>query len=499
MHKLKVKDMDLESGGPLIAIINQEDATTLDLYTADRIRIKKGRKEIVAITDIAISNKLLKPGEIGLFEEGLIRLGVKNRETVSINIDKKPESLHVIKKKMDKESLNEKEIRKIVDDIVEGNLNQIELTYYVAANYINGMNDKETVALTKAMIDTGDRIEIKGKDKIVVDKHCIGGVAGNRTTTIVVPILAAAGLYVPKTSSRSITSPAGTADTMEVICNVTLPIEKIEKTIKKTNGCMVWGGAVNLAPADDTIINVEHPLSIDAEGQLLASILAKKGSVSAKYVLIDIPTGKEAKVKTLKKANHLANQFKKIGSKIGMKVICTLTDGNEPVGNGIGPGLEARDILWLFKGDKRAPQDLIEKSVNLAGLMLELTGKAKKGKGKEMAKELLDSGAASKKFMEIVKAQGARITKPEKIPLGKYKFNYVSKKTGKIKHISNKHIAKIARIAGCPKDKKAGLYLHKKKGDWVKKGDIIMTIYSDNSTRLKYAKATFEEINGIKL
>src|SRR3989338_8438542 len=309
--KLVVKDMDIATGGPRIVTLNYQDAKLYDLHHHDRILITFGNKRTMAIVDIGESSKAVPPGKIGMFEEVLYDLQVRGGGVVTIALAEKPESVRYIKQKLDGKQLTCHEICVIVQDIIEGRLSDIELTYYVAANYAFGMSDKEIVALTEAMIATGRKLPKLAK--IVVDKHCIGGVPGNRTSLGVVPILAAAGLMVPKTSSRSITSPAGTADSMEVLANVSFDRTKLLALLKKIHACMVWGGAVDLAPADDTIINVEHPLSIDAEGQLLASIMAKKGSVSATNVIVDIPVGVGAKIASHKKAAHLARQFHRLG------------------------------------------------------------------------------------------------------------------------------------------------------------------------------------------
>ncbi len=493
--KLKIRDMDIATGGILIAIVNESDARKLDLHHADRVRLKKGSRKVVAIIDIAESKKPVPPGVIGLFEEVLDRLGVNDGDIVDMELEKKPVSISFIKKKLDGKELNYKEIYAIIEDVAEGRLTDIELTYYVAGNYAFGMTLKEIVSLTRAMINTGDQIKLD--KKVVVDKHCIGGVPGNRTTPIVVAILSAAGLTVPKTSSRAITSPAGTADTIEVIAPVAHPVEKIKDIIKKTGGCMVWGGAVNLAPADDTIINVEHPLSIDAEGQLLASIMAKKGSVSATHVLIDIPIGKGSKIENKKEALHLKKWFENIGKELGMKIKVIVTDGSQPIGNGVGPALEARDLLKVLNDDEDQPMDLRKKCINIAGEMLELAGRSKVGEGRKLAKEILDSGRAYKKFWEIMKAQGGKIVKPQDIEVGKFTYDYLAPKSGRIIHIDDRSISKIARVAGCPRDKVAGVYLYKHKLDSVKKGEKIFTIYSKNNVKLGYAKEFMKIVDGI--
>ncbi|MBI4453750.1 thymidine phosphorylase, partial [Candidatus Woesearchaeota archaeon] len=285
--KLKVKDVDISSGGPLIAIMNHKDAAMLDLHVMDRIKIKRRGKIETVVVDIAQSDKVVPKGKIGVFEEVIGSLKLRNNDNVEITIARKPLSIDFIKKKLDGQKLSKQEIDQIVWDIVHNKLSAVELTYFVAACYTNVMTTEETILLTKAMVNHGDVLRLNKYP--VIDKHSVGGIPGNRTTMIVVPIIAAAGYYVPKTSSRSITSPAGTADTMEVLANVTFPIKKMKEIVLKIHGCIVWGGALNLAPADDKIIAVERPLEIDAESQLLASIMAKKHSVSSTHILIDVP------------------------------------------------------------------------------------------------------------------------------------------------------------------------------------------------------------------
>jgi len=481
--KLIVKDMDIATGGILIAILNEHDAQKYDMHPGDRILIEAGSRKITAVLDVAEHDKVVPHGKVGLFEEVLSALKVHHGDEIRITLEEKPVSLQYIRKKLDGKELNKEEIHTIIQDIVDNKLTDIELTYFVAAGYTRGFSDKETTLLTKAMIDTGEKLDIK--DGIILDKHCIGGVAGNRTTMLVIPIVAAAGFTIPKTSSRSITSPAGTADTMEVLANVSLDKKQIQQVVKKTGGCLVWGGAVNLAPADDRIIGVEHPLSIDAEGQLLASVMAKKGSVGAKHVLIDIPVGKGAKIEDKREAKHLACKFIKLGSSLGMTVDAVISDGSSPIGRGIGPALEARDVLWVLKNDARAPLDLRTKALTMAARIM--TVKYSPKKAAEIAKEILDSGKAYAKMVEIIKAQGEKITDPDKIPMAEQMSDYRATKSGKIVHIHNGVISKVARIAGAPHDPGAGLYIKKLVGEKVKKGDVLFTLYADSDQRLRYA------------
>jgi len=489
--KLKVKDMDIATGDVEVVILNQDDAALLDLHHMDRILVKRGKKSATAVLDIAESKKAVPHGRIGLFEEVIDAIKAKHGDIIEISLAKKPKSIEGIRKKLDGKELNYDDTYSIVKDIVENKLTAVELTSYVIANYARGMSMDEIVNLTKAMTLTGTTLKIKKKK--VFDLHSIGGVPGNRITMIVVPMMIAAGLIVPKTSSRAITSPAGTADTMDVLCDVTIPISKLSQMIKKIGGFIIWGGAVNLAPADDKIIKVEHPLSIDAEGQMIASIMAKKASVSATHVLMEIPYGKGTKVPDIESAKHLKHLFETVSSKIGILLEVMITEGTEPVGNGIGAALEARDCLWIFERDPRRPRDLEKKSIEVAATALEFAGMAKKGFGEMLAEEILTSGKASKIMLKIIKAQGGRCSHSEHVKFSKLSKDIFAEKTGSVTEINNLSISKIARLAGAPKDSRAGIYLYKHVGDSVKKGDVIYTIYAENKEKIAYSVAQSKE------
>ena len=481
--KLRSKDIDISRGGPLIVVVNHKDAEMLDLHVMDRIKIKKGSKVETVVVDIAQSDKVVPKNRIGVFEEVIKSLKLKNNDSVDISIARKPLSIDYIKKKLDGEKLSKNEISQIVWDIVHNKLSAVELTYFVAACYTNVMTTEETILLTKAMVKHGDVLKLNKYP--VIDKHSIGGIPGNRTTMIVVPIIAAAGYIMPKTSSRSVTSPAGTADTMEVLANVAFPINKMKEIVLKTNGCIVWGGSLNLAPADDKIIAVERPLQIDAESQLLASIMAKKHSVSSTHILIDVPIGKYAKVKNMVEAVKLKKKFEKIGKKLRKHVKVLLTDGLQPIGNGIGPALEARDVLWVLKRDPRRPIDLEKKSLLMCANIFDMIGIRD---GYRKAYEILNSGKAYQKMIEIIKAQGGKEIPAEDIKIGKYCYDIKSRRKGKIRAIDNMLISRIARIAGAPHDKGAGIYLYKHIGDKVNIGDKLFTIHSESMRELEYAK-----------
>jgi AMP phosphorylase len=490
---LKVRYFEIETGKPIV-VLNEEDMKELGVHVGDRIRISKGDKlAVTAIIDATTS--LVPPGEIAAFKDVKEALDLNGKDSVEVKPAAKPKSAEFIKKKMNGQHLHGHEITTIVQDIVENNISDIELTALMVSAYIRGYDMDETVALTQAMVETGEQINF-GQN--TVDKHCIGGVAGNRTTMLVVPIIAAAGMTMPKTSSRAITSPAGTADTMQVLAGVEFTIPELKEIVTKTGGFIVWGGSVNLAPADDKIIRVEYPLSIDPEGQVLASVMAKKKSVGSKYLVIDIPVGKGAKIEDMGVAQDLARKFIQLGNRLDIKTKCVVSDGSAPIGRGIGPALEARDILLCLDG--KGPLDLNNKSIDLAAALFELSGKVRVGEGRALAEKMLNSGKAKQKMLEIIEAQGGdhRI-KPETVPLGDKTVDILSDRAGKVNSIDSKLISKVARAAGAPKDLGAGVYLQACVGDTVKKGGKLYTIYAQNEGKLDEAVKMAQQLSPMRV
>jgi AMP phosphorylase len=474
--RLKVKIFPFLAGTP-ICMIHKKTAEKMSIHVNERVNISKRNKTIIAVVDTAKS--VIKKDEIAVSDEIVSALSLKKSELVEVRPSVNPISISYIKKKLDGYKLENKEIKEIIKDISTNELTEIEIAFFVAAVHSSGMTLQETKFLTKAMVETGKKIKLNGK---VIDKHSIGGIAGNRTTPILVPICAAAGLVMPKTSSRAITSAAGTADTIETLAKVDFTIDEIKKIIRKTNACFVWGGALGLAPVDDKIIKIEKTVNIDSTSQLLASILSKKISVGSKYILIDIPYGPSAKVNK-KQAISLKEKFLTLGKIFGLHLKVILTNGTEPIGNGIGPTLEMIDILKILRRED-GPVDLEEKSIELAAILLELSGKVKKGKGKQYAASILDSGLAFKKFKEIILAQKGHIID---LHPGDYFNNILATNKSRIKHIDNKLLNSLARFAGCPEDKRAGVYIYKKAGSYVQKGEKILTIYAESGEKLNNA------------
>lgn len=503
----KVKKLRIDSNHDYVVMLLEEDAIKLGLHSGDRVRVCPSAgcfidKKNFLVCELLIIDKVsskelsglkLKKGEIGIFESVFEKVEIKPNGRVSITPAIKPISVEYIKQKFEgKIKLKEEHFSQIILDIVLNRYTDIETTFFVLACSAHALDDNETIGLTKAMIKVGKSLNFKSikNHNIVVDKHCIGGIPGNRTTMIVVPIVAAAGLTIPKTSSRAITSPAGTADTMEVLANVDISLTDMDRIVREIGACITWGGALDLSPADDIIINVEHPLEIDSEGQMIASILSKKVTAGSTHVLLDIPVGKTAKYSKFE-GIRLKKRFEKIGKSVGLIVKVILSDGSQPIGRGIGPLLEAQDVLKVLKNDPDLPIRLKDKAIMMAGLVLEMGGTVKSGRGQNLAKEILELGLAHKKFEEIRDAQGRK----ELPKFAKYSYDVISTTAGEIDKIHNKQIASLAFMLGNPNDKSAGIYINKRLGEKVIKGETLFRIYSNSKTKLNYAKALVEEKN----
>lgn len=474
--ELIVEVLHITTGGVRVALLSEKSANLLGIHSSDRIRILCNNKEIIAIADIS---PLFPANRIGLYEETALALGIREDETVNVFLAPLPESLFNIRAKLHGERLREKDIIAIVKDVVERHLSPVEIAAFLTSLSIHGLSTGETEALSRAMITTGKTLDFNKTP--ILDKHSVGGIPGDKTSMLVVPIVAAAGFTIPKTSSRAITSPAGTADRVETLCPVTLSIPEIKRVVNETNGCLVWGGSLELAPADDLFIQVEYPLGIDP--MLLPSILSKKKAIGATHVAIDIPTGMGAKIKTRTEAYSLASDFVDLGKRLGLNIQCALTFGDQPLGCGIGPALEAKEALTTLMGG--GPPDLREKAVSLAGILFEMVGVQN---GRAMAEDMIDSGKAERKMRQIIAAQGGNDkVKPEDLPVGVHSFAVKSERAGKVLWLSTDDIVRIAREAGAPKEKGAGVVLNVKLGQSVHKDGVLFEIYAERSSKLNSA------------
>lgn len=474
---LKVVPLRFRADKPII-MLSGEDAQELDVKPLDRVQIALKKRSIVAIVNVSDG---FKPGVMGLYERVTSTLKAKEGDKVEIKRSKRPESIAYIKKKLNNNDLSKDEIEQIIKDVSDNRLSDIEMTAFVIGLHNHGLNITESKNMSEAMAQEGQQLRF---GKAVFDKHSIGGCPGDKTSMMLVPIIAAAGMTIPKTSSRSITSPAGTADKVECMCPVDLSIEDIKRVVGKTNGCLAWGGAVNLSPADDLFIKIEYPLAIDP--LLLPSVMSKKKAVGAKYVIIDIPTGMGDKIKNPADAQELAYKFIQLGTEMGIKVNCVSSFGGQPIGYGVGPALEAREALaTISRSTKQIPWDLMGKVFHIAAHLMAFKGVKD---GEDKALQIWKSGKAEKKLRQIIEAQGGnpRI-KPNDIPIGSHRISIASAYEGRVKWIDNKSIIQIAREAGAPKDKGAGILLHKKMNNNVRKGETLFDIYAEQTYKLNQA------------
>ncbi len=455
-----------------------------------KIEICHGGTSILATLAIMDDEHLLQHGEIGLGEQAFRRLGLPEGTEVAIAQAKPPASLEAVRRKIGGDTLTDDEIAAIIRDVARHLYSPMEIAAFLVA-CAAFMTTQETLALTRAMANVGNRL--KWDAPLVVDKHCIGGIPGNRTSMIVVPIVAAHGLIIPKTSSRAITSPSGTSDTMEVLANVDISVERMQEIVARENAVLAWGGRVNLSPADDVLISVERPLRIDTYEQMVASILSKKLAAGSTHLVIDIPVGPSAKVRSHNEAVRLRKLFEYVAGKVGITIDVVLTDGSQPIGRGIGPVLEARDVMAVLRGDADAPADLRDRAVMLAGRVLDFDPQLQGGQGYARALELLESGAALAAMERLILAQGPQQTA---MPLGQFTHEVPAPGDGRVTAIDCHLIARIARLAGAPMEKGAGIDLLCKVGDAVGAGQALYRIHATSQTGLDFACELAGESSG---
>lgn len=459
-----------------------------------KVEVRANGRAILATLNVVDDERVVAACELGLSEDAFALLGVEDGHTASIAQAEPPVSIPALHRKIAGERLGHDDYHAIVRDIAAHRYSKIELTAFVVAAHQVELDREEVFFLTDAMVATGRRLD--WRERPVVDKHCIGGLPGNRTSMLVVPVVAAHGMLCPKTSSRAITSPAGTADTMEVLAKVELPFAQLEEIVREHRGCVAWGGTAELSPADDVLISVERPLSIDSRGQMVASILSKKIAAGSTHLVLDIPIGPTAKVRSMPDAQRLKKLFEYVAARLHLALDVVITDGRQPIGNGIGPVLEARDVMRVLENDPRAPADLRQKALRLAGRVLEFDPDVRGGDGFAIARDILDSGRALAKMNAIIAAQGRREFDHNAPPLGRLTIDVDADRDGVVTGIDNLRVAQIARLAGAPKIRGAGIDLFRKLGDAVQHGDALYRIYADYPADLEFARQASAHANG---
>ena len=459
-----------------------------------KVEVRAEGRKILATLNVVDDDNIVGCGELGLSEDAFAQLAVESGHKATVSQAEPPESMGALFRKIDGERLSKDDFTSIVHDIAQHHYSKIELTAFMIATNRGGMDREEVFFLADAMVACGRRLD--WHSPLVVDKHCIGGIPGNRTSMLVVPIVAAHGMLCPKTSSRAITSPAGTADTMAVLANVELSFDKRSEIVRAHHGCLAWGGTANLSPADDVLISVERPLSLDSPAQMVASILSKKISAGSTHLVLDIPIGPTAKVRSMPDAQRLRQLFEYVATRMNLSLDVVITDGRQPIGFGIGPVLEARDVMRVLENDPRAPIDLRQKSLRLAGRLIECNPDVRGGDGFAIARDILDSGRALASMNAIIKAQGARPFNHNQPQLGALTFEVLAVTSGVVIGIDNLHIARIARLAGAPKVECAGVDLMHKLGDAVQAGDVLYRVHAEFHADLDFARQFSNKLSG---
>lgn len=492
---LKLKRVAVDTRGENVAFLARNCVAYRpeEFQALKKIEVLFNGHRLLASLMIVDDESIIGVDELGLSEQAFTRLGADVGTSVRIAPAEPPRSLDHLRQKIHGHTLEANQLEDIISDIAAHRYSEMEIAAFLVSS-AGFMTTGEMLALTRAMAKVGNRLSWQAP--IVVDKHCIGGIPGNRTSMIVVPIVAAHGLPIPKSSSRAITSPAGTADTMEVLANVDLSMQQMRTVVEDCGGCLVWGGHVNLSPADDVLISVERPLAIDTREQMVASIMSKKLSAGSTHLLIDIPIGPSAKVHSFGDAMRLRKLFEYVGREVGLQVEVVTTDGSQPIGRGIGPVLEARDVMAVLANEPDAPADLREKSLQLAGALIENDPGLRGGSGYARARQILDSGEALVSMNRIIDAQGRQ---PKVACAGELTKDMLAEKSGVVKAIDCYRMNRLARLAGAPLDKGAGIDLFKKVGDRVEKGEALYRIHACFESDYGFAATYADEDNGYML
>jgi pyrimidine-nucleoside phosphorylase len=405
--------------------------------------------------------------------------------------------LDIIIKKRDKQKLSFEEIKFFVNGFVAGSIPDYQASAFLMAVYLNGMDDEETSWLTSAMLHSGDIIKLEGFQEKIIDKHSTGGV-GDKTSLILVPLVAAAGVPVAKMSGRGLGHTGGTIDKLESIpgFKVEMSMDKFVNQVK-TKGLALTGQTGNLVPADKKIYALRDVTGTISNLSLIASsIMSKKLASGSDGIVIDLKVGDGAFVKTLSEAEKLANIMINIAQKMGKPLSAVLTSMQQPLGYAIGNALEVKEALDVLKG--KGPKDLVEVTLALGTEMLLLSGKyTDEEKARNYLQELIYNGEALKKCKEWIEAQGGQpeiIDNYNLLPKADYLFEYLSKDSGFISEILASHLGTASMKLGAGRTKKddvldmsAGIIIHKKVGDKAIKGEKLVTLYSGNESSFSLA------------
>jgi thymidine phosphorylase len=499
-HTLSIRRVGIDTWRESVAYLHRdcEAVRAAGFQALAKVQVRANGQTISAVLNVVDDERIVSACELGLSEDAFARLGIEEGHAAHVAPAEPPASLPALHRKIAGERLERDDLHAIIRDVAAARYSKIELAAFVVATNGWDLDRDEVLHLTEAMIEAGRRLDwqhaVRGGP--VVDKHCIGGIPGNRTSMLVVPIVTAHGMLCPKTSSRAITSPAGTADTMEVLADVELPFERLQQIVRDTNGCLAWGGTADLSPADDILISVERPLAIDSPGQMVASILSKKIAAGSTHLVLDIPVGPTAKVRSMPAAQRLRKLFEYVADRLRLQLDVMITDGSQPIGRGIGPVLEARDVMQVLRGEPGAPSDLRDKSLRLAGRIIEFDPDVRGGDGWRIARDILESGRALAQMEALIDAQGRRSSPPQ---LGELTHELPAPGSGQVIGIDNLQLARMARLAGAPQVAGAGVDLLAKLGDRVEAGQTLYRLHAQFPADLHFARSLAEKDCGYRL
>lgn len=478
---------DMEDGERMIAFLNPKQALAYGITVHDKVSIiRLDWKEIVA--DVSFSSRVIV-WTVAVSDELAKRYNLKNLEMVGVSLTEWASvTTTAIRKKMRWEPTSYEETYSIIKDISENKLDDVMMTYYVASSFFYPTTDEEMYQTAKAMAECWVMFKYP-KWEIVADKHCIGWVPGNETTMIMIPLLASLWIKMPKNFSKAITSPAATGECVNVLMDINFDKAWIEKLIEENNCCLVWWWSLDLAPADDKLIKVQYPLSMQSRAKVVSSIMAKKYAMWVTHSVIDIPVWPTAKVTTMKEARDWKKKFEYVGKKLWMKMNVQITKANEVIGNGVWAVLQVREVLRVLQQHAKRPLDLENKAILLSSKIIQIAGLAKGKKAEALARKQLESWAARKMMQQIIKAQNGENPNIQSEDLKPWIFTkeILAEKDWKVKKIDLHNVNHIARRLGCPAIDEAGLYLSKKLGDKVKKWDVLFTMYATAQNKIDLA------------
>lgn len=491
---LKLKHIPVQSFGENIAYIHKNCALYKvdDLKKATRLEIHKGNKTIYAFLQIVDEDGVLADDEIGLNDEAFSALNMSDGTEVYVGLAAPSASTKALHRKISGNVLTSGEYAAIIGDIAAGRYSKADIAAFLVA-CSSSMSATELVSFTEALVTK--KVLHWDEKSMVVDQHCLGGVPADKTDLVVLAITAAYGLPMAKPSIRSLTSCAGVADTMGVLTEVDYNAAKFQKFVRANNGAIVNYDAMEETKVNHLLHDVRSQLGINQNELVIASILAMMISAGVSHLVLDIPVGANARVRSANEAIRIRKQVEYVGDMLGISVDAVVTDGSEPVGSGIGAVLEARDVLKILQNAADAPIDLREKSLFLAGRVLEFDPQLRGGQGYAVAKEILESGRAFEAFQKIISAQGAK-QMPE---LGQYVREVVAPYDGVVSAINNVTINKIGVYAGATQCLGSGLDLKKKTGDRVKAGEVLYTIYSCNAADFDVVSQLVEVDSGYSI